>query len=610
MKNKTNWKYILIVAFLSLVVGTTTFLVLPRTETPLPNFLNIERIGESQKIKTNQEFRDLIIEFLREKAKSKFSEGDVSFIFKRLSIEGNWQPKLILYYQGEVIGKGEGESPILSLALEKSLESLFNNSRVQGLTEKEFGETIFFIEMPSLGESFSFVENEGKGIEIIEGLTAIRELDKNLILEKIKEGKEFLYRVENQEEHGFYKKYDPLSVMSMKNFSSSSPSLSLRESSVFESRLYGPYSASIIYTFLYIYNLEEDKEILKHIEDWAGFLFSMQNKKEGSKSYGAFHYSFYLDGKEKEERFVVGTSALSIFTLLKLYDLENEPKYLESAKLAGDWLLTMQNEDGTMKPYVHYVDEKWLYGQKESLLYEGQVLSALSKLYGATGIKKYLDGAEKIAKRFAQKYEEEQGYIKGEYRDKNPISNSWVVMSLMDFSKVKPIDRYKKVVFELSAEVLGNQRPIFHAEESKVEKGTKSSLTIEGLAENNDDLYNYGSWGGSYSSSGTGWMSEVMAETYKFCLDERRGDCDKYKEGVIRAIRSIIQNTYSKENVFNLENPGMAIGGVFWNKNEKYVRTDSVCHALNSYTIILNYLDEAVLLSIPEEQIDFGLIEK
>jgi len=88
---------------------------------------------------------------------------------------------------------------------------------------------------------------------------------------------------------------------------------------------------------------------------------------------------------------------------------------------------------------------------------------------------------------------------------------------------------------------------------------------------------------------------------YRFCREENRKDCDKYKDAVVRAIRWLIQNTYSEENIFFLKNPERAIGGVFWNRYHKYVRTDSVCHALNGYVRIMYYLEEGVLLSIPEK---------
>jgi len=364
---------------------------------------------------------------------------------------------------------------------------------------------------------------------------------KVLLQEKIEQGKEFLYRMENPEEHGFYKKYDAVNDS-------------------FEERLHTVYSASIIYTFLYIYDYDQDEEVLEHLSDWGEFLLSMQDKDKDSRRYGAFSYSYYFVKKEIEKRYVVGTSALSIFTLIRLYEITGQDKYLESAKLAGDWLITMQREDGVVKPYTRYLDGKWLLGKKESLLYNGQTLSALSKLYNATKIQKYYIAAEKIAKHFAQKYEDAgRQYVVGEYRTKNPISNSWIVMSLMDFYKVSHDDYYKDIVFELSSQIISHQM-----KDGKID--------------------------GAYSTSGNGWISEVMTDTYRLCLDEKRSDCEKYKETVVGVIGWIIERTYSKENSSFLKNPERALGGVYWNKENKYVRTDSVCHAVNGYARIVNFL--------------------
>lgn len=396
---------------------------------------------------------------------------------------------------------------------------------------------------------------------MVDGLLIIRNLDKNLIIQKIKEGKEFLYRMENKEERGFYKKYN-----------------ALQDS--FEKRLHTVYSASIIYTFLYIYDLKKDEKILEQASDWADFLLTMQNQDKTDRNYGAFHYSLYLEPREKEKKFVVGTSALTIFTLLRLHNLTGDSKYLESAKLAGDWLLTMQKPNGFMKAYVIYSNGEWKYEEKESLLYNGQVLSTLSKLYKVTAEKRYFEAAEKIAQRFAEKYEKEGKYLEDEYRQKNPISNAWVVMSLIDFYRINPDDNYKKIIFELSKKILSFQK------------------------NDPNDILALGAFEGAYSSSGIGWLAEVMAETYRFCLVGNQEDCNDYKTAVIKAIRWLVQNTYSKENTEFLPNPERAIGGVFWNKDLKYVRTDSVCHGLNSYRRIFDYLEDGILLSIPKRPLN------
>ena len=132
-------------------------------------------------------------------------------------------------------------------------------------------------------------------------------------------------------------------------------------------------------------------------------------------------------------------------------------------------------------------------------------------------------------------------------------------MSLMDFYKISKDDYYKDIVFELSAQIISNQ--------------------TEG-----------GEIAGAYSTSGNGWISEVMTDTYRFCLEEERDNCEKYKKAVVNIINWIIERTYSEENSSFLKNPERAIGGIFWNEAGKYVRTDSVCHALNGYTKIINFL--------------------
>ena len=562
---KSNWKSVLIIFILfALIEGGILYLSAMEEVDSItyPAYTNIYKSKCSNDI---CRFRNLVTNFVMETAENYFNEKTIECPGK-LEIKGNWEIHVTVYYQGGIKGKGQGKNEILSLALEQATKNIFNDKRAEDLTKENIEDATFLVKFLSPPEQFSFIGYKGEGRESIDDLILIREISKELILEKIKQGKEFLYRMANQEKQGFYKKYDVLDDS-------------------FEERLYTPYSASIIYTFLYIYDLEKDEEILKHMPAWGDFLLSMQNKDKEDKACGAFSYSFYLDKNEKEKRFVVGSSALSIFTLLRLYDLTDDSRYLESAKLAGDWLTTMQNPDGSMKAYLKYLNGKWTYGEKLSLLYNGQILSSLSKLYKTTNDEKYYNTAKGIAELFAEKYEKERGYIEGEYRKKNPISNSWVVMSSIDFYKVSQNERYKKIIFELSEKILANQK------------------------DEEDDLLYYGGWGGAYSSSGIGWISEVTAETHRFCKEERGEDCDKYKQAVIKAIRWLIQSTYSEENSFFLKNPEKAIGGVFWNKLNKYVRTDSVCHALNGYIRIMDDLDDGLLLSVPEKSFE-EILEK
>ena len=541
---RTNWKYVLIViVILAAVVGGGILWSSTRQEFPLTEFP-----GGSER------FRNLTIQFVRAVAENYFDERPTLYP-EELEIRGNWELYITIYHQGEIKGEGgeKGKDEILSLILEEATRNALDAGG-QSLTQTDIEEARFMISFPD--EKYSFIEYNGEGKELIENLVITRSLDKELILQNIEQGKEFLLRAVHEDEHGFYKKYDVLN-------------------DDFGSRLHTVYSASIIYTLLKIYDFDEDERILQGIADWGGFLLSMQS--EDKETYGAFHYSYYFKSGEKQPRFVVGTTALSIFTLLDLYDRTADSKYLEAAKLGGNWLTTMQESDGWMKAYKEYKGGEWVYGEKKSLLYNGQVLSALSRLYKVTGEKRYYDAAEKIAQCFTEKVEKEGCYLGDDYRSKNSISSAWVVMSLLDFYKINQDEYYKDIILECSSELLERQK------------------------QDTDEPLYYGTWDRAYSTSGNGWLAEVMMEMYKFCQEQNMGGCDEYQEAVVKVIWWIIQNTYSEENTFFLKEPQKAIGGSFWNYENRYVRTDSVCHAVNAYVGIINDLEDGWLLSIPEE---------
>ncbi len=545
LKNlRTNWKYVLTaIVILAAVVGGGILWSSTRQEFPLTEFP-----GGSNR------FRNLTIQFVRAVAENYFDEQPTLYL-EELEIRGNWELSITIYHQGEIKGEGggKGKDEILSLVLEEATRNALE-ARRQSLDKEDIEEARFMISFPD--EKYSFIEYNGEGKELIENLVIIRSLDKELILQNIEQGKEFLLRAVHEDEHGFYKKYDVL-----KND--------------FGNRLHTVYSASIIYTLLKIYDFDKDERILQGIPDWGGFLLSMQSKDK--ETYGAFHYSYYFKSKEKEPRFVVGTTALSIFTLLDLYNRTSDSKYLESAKSGGNWLTTMQESDGWMKAYKEYKGGEWVYGERKSLLYNGQVLSALSRLYKVTGEKRYYDAAEKIARCFTEKVEKEGYYLGDDYRSKNSISSAWVVMSLLDFYKINEDEYYKNIILESSGELLERQN------------------------QDADNLLYYGTWERAYSTSGNGWLAEVMMEMYKFYKEQNMDGGDKYKEAVVRATLWIIQNTYSAENTFFLKEPQKAIGGSFWNYENLYVRTDSVCHAVNAYVGIINDLEDGLLLSIPEK---------
>jgi hypothetical protein len=412
------------------------------------------------------------------------------------------------------------------------------------------------------------IKKETKKLERIDDLVIIYDLDKKIILEKINQGKDYLLRIIDEKEKGAYKYYYP-------------------QDDIFEDRLYTIYTSSSLFSLLKFYEWRKDDVIFEKILKSAEFILSMQNKEKDiqkdreNRAFGAFYYSYFLNTKERENYYVVGTTSKTIFTLLELYKFTKEEKYLESAKKATDWLLTMQNKEGKMSSYLKYTEGKWFSSNKYSLLYNGQSLSAFSRMYTITGEKKYFEAGEKIAKNFVDLIKIKGCLVGDDYREKNPISSSWIIRSLLDFYRIKPQENYREIVLTCSDDLIKRQI--------------------------NDEfnVIDNGSWKGVYSTSGVGWLAEVMSEVYYFCHEQKRKDCNKYRESSLRAIRWLIQNTYSKDNTQSLPNPKMAIGGLYWSRENREIRTDSVAHALNAYLRLVNDLpDNESLISLPRKKVN------
>lgn len=342
-----------------------------------------------------------------------------------------------------------------------------------------------------------------------------------------------------------------------------------------EPNLYTVYTASFALALL---NQQEGNGVPIDATRAADFLLKMQNTEEGDLRRGAFAYMYALETEEKEERYVVGTTSKAIYTLIELHERTSEDRYLQAAELGGDWLLTMILPAGNVKSYTRLnEDGRWVSGSSDSTLYNGQVLSALSRLYSHTGQERYLEGARKITSYFLQKVDREGCYVGDGYRDPNPISSAWILYSLIDFNTAQPDPSVEYLILNCARELLDKQ------------------LT------DTSDLRRYGRWSDSFSTSGTSWIAEVLVEVYEFCEEQGERDCNEFRDAIVRAIRWLLQHTYSDAYAAHLPNPSSAIGGLFWGPGllDRYIRTDSVSHALNVYSGILPLLQQdGVLLDV------------
>ncbi|WP_206079539.1 terpene cyclase [Polyangium spumosum] len=500
----------------------------------------------------NQVFRDRVLGFVRKVAAVEKAGESVACDLPTQSPKP-FRAVVWGYHEGAQVARGEASDASLCVALKEATRRAVASG---GGTKEALGPRRIAIELPDHG--VSILEHQGKGLELDHGLVPLRKFDKGLLAQRIDEGQAYLLRVLDPEHKGAHKYYHA-------------------PADAFEPELHTIYTASTGFTLLKLHAMKKDKSLLDRTKSAAEFLLSMQSRDERDHTAGGFFYTLDLKRGKPERKLVVGTTSKTIFTLLELHTLTQDKKYLDASRKAGDWLISMQLPTGAVRAALsQHEGGPWKVHAKESTLYTGQVLSALSRLYRATKETKYLDAAATTAMYLAQKVEAKGCYVGDEYRKPNPISSSWLVLSLLDFTRASGDKRTEDIVFRCSRELLGRQwkRP--------------------------EDAYRHGRWKGSLSSSGTGWLAEVMSEVFMFCREKGKESCDAYKDAVVFAVRQIMQYTYAPENDFVVKNPKAALGGVFWSVRERYVRTDSVCHAMNAYINILPFLGDGALVELPE----------
>lgn len=465
-----------------------------------------------------------------------------------------------MYLDGKVLGRGTAADDELCVGLKEATQRAVAAS---GQPRSRLAQARFVVELD--GREYALVEHEGKGVELVSGLVPTRTLDKAMLRRRIDEGTAYLLRVMDPELGGVHKHYHA-------------------STDTFEDRLHTIYTASTIYTLLAVHAHDRDERLREPIERAAQFLLSMQRVAPGQPGHGAFHYSLDLERRAREPRFVVGTAAKSIFSLIELHAFDEDREYLAAARMAADWLLTMQGADGRISAELRQdSSDTWSVIERESMLYTGQVLSALSRLYEATADPRYLDAASRTANYLTAKVAREGCYLGDDYRSANPISSSWVVLSLFDFARASDDATIRAIVFECADELLARQ------------------------IDEPDDAYRHGRWQGSLSSSGNGWLAEVLSELYRHCPDGDPDGCARYQAAVVRLFRLLMQYTYSPENSFVVKDPEMAAGGLFWNTRTRDVRTDSVCHAMNAYVFMIDHLPDGVLVELPEPPLPAAL---
>ena len=470
----------------------------------------------------------------------------------------HWQVSIILYHDGAAVGFGKAQGKSLVEVL-KTATGQAVNQIVWEKTDKALAQYRFevsFDYFPS--RRYSLLEYQQQGLELIGNRVVVRQLTKPAIQAQLHRSQLYLMRAMDKNWHGFFKFYDAKSDQA-------------------EILLRTIYSSSSLYTLLKLYAWSPDPKLRHYFKIIGRFILS--NQLVSGPNAGGFYYGYNPVTQKKRCKIVVGTTAKSIFTLLELHRFyPKERRYLTAAIHAGNWLLTMVKENGEVISLVDCTSKNWHYKHSQSLLYSGQVLSALSRLYAQTMEKKYYLGAIKIADHFVDLVKREGSLLGDSYRPANSISSSWVLMSLIDFAKINSTLQYRTVLDRVARTILARQ------------------------IINPEDAYNNGRYLDAMTASGNGWINEVMGTAYQFCKQEKQASCEPYYRAMILTSRWLLQNAYTPQDTYNVKNPDRAIGGFITNFNSPTVRTDAVCHGVNSLLLLWQFApaSDEPLLSLPE----------
>lgn len=485
-----------------------------------------------------QRFQNAVIGFVRADALAYLTHKPLpQFANKSYDHAGRWNTEVSVYLDGVLRGRGVTRGDLLSHSLQAATMTALSGENSLKPSDLPHARFLVSFKYPPRRVA-SIIDYQGKGLEFLGDVVIVRTLNRSVIEQQLARARHYLLNVMDPQLHGFPKTFDAITGIP-------------------ENRLRTIYTASSLYTLLKLDSWKPDPAIEKQIKPIAGFLLSMQCMQDPCT--GAFYYSYYPAEKHHQQRFVVGTASKTIFTLIDLWKRTHDQRYLDAAVRAANWLVTMVNKNGTVNALLEKVDGKWHRETDFSFLYSGQVLSALSRLYKVSPDERYRKAADRIATLFRKRLAKAGGKVMGdEFRTPNSVSTSWVAKSLYDYSRIDDNPANHKAVFKAFDAVLANK------------------------VNTPDDPYYDGSIYDDPSSSGTGWVNEVLIDVYHLCKEDGRSNCNRYVNAMIHISRWLIQRSFSEANTFALRNPQQALGGSIRNYGQTTVRTDAVCHGNNS----------------------------
>lgn len=184
--------------------------------------------------------------------------------------------------------------------------------------------------------------------------------------------------------------------------------------------------ATSIWSLLCSYRITKDQFILEQAESAIGYMIKNMAhkypKRDGKENV------LYLCEKTKNE-VKLGGNAVSIIVLTEYMNILGTDKYTKVVKELTNGILELFDErDGS---FFHVLKYPSLAPRDKfrTVYYDGESVFALSRAYGLTKDRRYLEAAQKATDRFIEKNYEQ-------------YADHWVAYSINELTKHLPVEKY------------------------------------------------------------------------------------------------------------------------------------------------------------------------
>lgn len=303
--------------------------------------------------------------------------------------------------------------------------------------------------------------------------------------------------------------------------------------------------ATSIWSLLCSYRITKDQFILEQAESAIGYMIKNMAhkypKRDGKENV------LYLCEKTKNE-VKLGGNAVSIIVLTEYMNILGTDKYTKVVKELTNGILELFDErDGS---FFHVLKYPSLAPRDKfrTVYYDGESVFALSRAYGLTKDRRYLEAAQKATDRFIEKNYEQ-------------YADHWVAYSINELTKHLPVEKY-------------------------LDFGLKNVQT------NLDKIYNTTTTYHTYL--------ELLCVSFELVnrIKEKNLKCAAINEFDEKALVNTIfhradymLNGYGyPEYVMYFANPGNSLGAFFIRHDDYRIRIDDVQHFCSAYySVYRNY---------------------